>query len=523
MWCLSGKEKLAAALLFTFIVAVYVCFVQNTVFVYDDFEQIESIRAELSVSKLKLIFGSSHYSNFSYYRPLCRLLLNIEKLAFGNNPWIYRLFNSCLVAGIALLVYLLLIKQKNRFNFWINILIPLCIAFHPISAEMVYIITCQEVLLVVLFSILTCYFFYKDKKILSGICLYLALLSRENAFVVPAIIFLFLWLVKKSGFKFTLKDTSYLFVIDILYLIQRFLVLTSSSTGDKELSAIGPLLSYVYMVQNILFPSIDLLYEPSTETWLCLEYTIPTIVIIICSVYFYKKNISDDSDKQCLLFLLIWIILMYLPTSNILRQQSSYDNRHCMVALPPLILMIAFLFKSYILRYAKQAIVLILVVFLCYGCIAYHQRIYFYNELNFAIRWIQTSPDSKDALRFTSMVLLKQNKLPEAEALLVEGIKEGFDATLFNNLAVLYQRQRKYDKAEPYLLELLAKNPSNRGSQYNLAINQFFQNKYFESLCRFLYVKACDNVESNVNIDSDLDKFIAEAYIKLLIGTEYNK
>lgn len=518
MGSLKKQQWSGALLLFFAIMALYVFGVQNTVFIYDDYEQIETEKAEFSSYKLKQIFTKPHFSNVCYYRPICRLALLFEKLAFGDKAWSYRIVNATVLSFISIALYLFLLKFLPSLGCGMAFCLGLCFALHPISAQMVYIITCQEVLLFAFFAILHSYFYFNGKKLASVIFLYLAMLCRENAAALPLIILIFdVYMNRKPGLKVAFKNgllkTRYLWLVLFLYLIQRFMIVSLVDEEMESSSLAGPVMAYLFMLQSCLFPSFSFIYEPGLESWFTFERTLPTVIVTVIALFCFLKNKYDDKLKNNMMFLLLWIFIVYLPTANLFSQQTSYANRHCMAVMPELIALLVIVFSKLFTDYKKLAVIMVIVITSVFGFISYKHKVYFKNELLFATQWLRHTPYSKHAQRLASMALIREGHFDRAIALIKESIKDGeYNETMYNNLGIAYQCKGQYDKAEPYLNSILARKPLNKDVLFNCAINDFYMKRYRVAFMRFVYISSLSSKVGNIKVDENLCNFINAAW-----------
>lgn len=94
-----------------------------------------------------------------------------------------------------------------------------------------------------------------------------------------------------------------------------------------------------------------------------------------------------------------------------------------------------------------------------------------YQEASaFFERALQIFPDLRDVHEPLGVAYLKQQKFDEAAAALQAAIKENDSFSVLNNLGVALMGAKRFDEAEPFLLQVLAHQPNHPGGQKNLAL-----------------------------------------------------
>ena len=118
--------------------AVYLPGVDNG-FLYDDHELITKPEAPAGVSDLLAVFGERHWYNLPYYRPLSRLSYVAQKGLHGNEPLPYHVFNTLLVAALAVLAWILLRAPPFGIAAPPAWLAAAVFAMHPIASSGVWV------------------------------------------------------------------------------------------------------------------------------------------------------------------------------------------------------------------------------------------------------------------------------------------------------------------------------------------------------------------------------------------------
>lgn len=177
------------------------------------------------------------------YRPLSLAMFAIEYELFGQNPFIGHLFNVVLFALLCglILVFIRQLLKDHKHSEVLAFLAALIFAVHPVHTEVVANIKGRDEILTLLFSILSFSYVlsYVDHRkmmslVWSGICLFLASLSKENAITFVVIIPLALYLFRDIKAKEIFKSSLPAFIGVGVFMVIRFSVL-GFSLGSESL------------------------------------------------------------------------------------------------------------------------------------------------------------------------------------------------------------------------------------------------------------------------------------------------
>jgi len=162
-----------------------------------------------SFTHLKAIFVSSYFDGGQFYRPLVALSHMVEYQLFGLEASFYHLTNIFLHGTSAVLVFFImnfLLKKRS-----LALLTGILFAIHPIHWEAVANIPGRSILLCAVFYLFSFYSFCRyvsnDRSVrwyeLSLISFSAALLSKESAVMLPAVLLFYVWfLVDKKDRSF---------------------------------------------------------------------------------------------------------------------------------------------------------------------------------------------------------------------------------------------------------------------------------------------------------------------------------
>jgi len=187
------------------------------------------------------------------YRPLSIATFAVEWELFGSNPMIGHLINILLYALTNVLLYRILVmlfaaRFKRPPRYWyltIPFITTLLFIAHPLHTEVVANIKGRDEIMTFWGSLAALYFslqYVKRQRIIdliwSSLCLFLALLSKENAITFVGIIPLTLYFFTKSSWKQIGQITLPLIAATVVFLVIRWRVIgyfLNSGTEVTEL------------------------------------------------------------------------------------------------------------------------------------------------------------------------------------------------------------------------------------------------------------------------------------------------
>lgn len=191
----------------------------------------------------------SRGQNALYWRPVTQASYAVDWVISGGKPWFFHLTNDLLHGLCTLLVTLLAlawgrarilsqgsVDPANERRVALGALAAgVLFAVHPVHTEAVNLVTYRTSLLATL-GVLACLYFYqrgtRRALILSAACFAFGLMSKENAIVAPALIFLYDWGAGRWRDKGWRLMGRY---VPFVLLAVGYLVLHQSITGPPQL------------------------------------------------------------------------------------------------------------------------------------------------------------------------------------------------------------------------------------------------------------------------------------------------
>lgn len=459
--------------------AVFVFYALNSYnlgFVYDDQEQILA-RAETPVSiSLRQTFMNPHYSNLAYYRPLARLSLDIQLSLFGKWPAGYHLFSSFLGAVLAVLLFRMLTILMPEAERLILSGATLCTALHPVFSSCVFMISAQEVLLVGIFIIAAATAFLKKQPLQSALLTLAALFCRENAASLPALLLMICLCDSRKTEYPRFYDLLPTLLLTGIYFWLRRQAVPAGTISEIDFS--GPFTAGIYLFQTILFPEPQLVYEPAVAVWFSAFSPIPTGLTIFA---FYKiGRLSSNWDQ--LKFWLMWLFIMFLPTANLIGQQTPFDERHNLIILPVFTFMLAFFAGNIFRRNRRAAVAGIILLVTLLGGMSHYRAQFFRDDFTFASQWLRTDPEAGEAYAIFGRLFMEKGQRQQAITMFEQSVRFRPNmASSHDSLGYLYSENGRTDLAEACFKNAVALDPTNSIYRYNLSQNLGAAKMYTES------------------------------------------
>ncbi|MBI4690088.1 MAG: tetratricopeptide repeat protein [Nitrospirae bacterium] len=290
---------------------------QNS-FVWDDHNLIlNNPKINIPVKEMPLLFKTTLWELSKgvrdvYYRPLVSLLFVLNYKIWGPTPMGFHLINILFHFINAILVYrvgLLLLDSDNKKL--ISLMAASIFAVHPVHNESVGRPAAGEPLFG-LFIILFLYLFLRDRRYLSWIAFFLALLSKEAAVMLPfALVILTIY---KKGIKRGVAEIiPYISLVGI-YLIIRAMVVDFvwGSKIDQPVSAwiftmAAATLDYTRL---LIIPYPLSPYYPARWYMSVFETKVIFALLTLTTVSFIGFKIRKD---KVMLFLLVFVFIMVVP------------------------------------------------------------------------------------------------------------------------------------------------------------------------------------------------------------------
>lgn len=438
---------------------------------YDDDVLIIDRQEYLSFSNIKNILFTTVFGQGKdkFCRPVLNLTFLCEKYLYGIKPFGYHITNIIMHLFAVFSIFLFLTLRYDKRKSLILCLLFLC---HPALTQAVAWIPGINDSLLTIFVVLSCYYFirYIDTNKIIFLFSYfiffaLALFTKETAIVVPIFYFILL-IFKKEGIKQYLFHSAIIITILLAYLLYRSIVLnyqTYYSLTFKTLiiNFFESFPTITKYIANIFFP-IKLSIFP---TMLEVNYLLCITSILVFVLLFFKFR---QYDFKIIFVGFAWFFLFLFPTF-LMPNNLCLDHRLYLPLIGILIVVLELLNKyDGILKI--KSIVIFSFIFLSFVTITFFYEQNFKNKEVFWVKAYTMSPNSDIANAVVGGLLLERGLYVDAEEKYKKAIELRASSKHYVNLATLYFKTGRADKAEEYLLKALSLDNMNPNVYYNLSL-----------------------------------------------------
>ena len=472
-------------------------------FAFDDFGQILFNPFVKAWRYVPDYFASSVWKHLAptspgnYYRPMFLLLMRINYAIFTNRPLGWHMAAIALHLTVTWLTFVLVRKLTGDFTVaWLAALI---FGVHPVHHEVVAWISGMTESLFAIFFVASFLAYLKSlenfKKTwiaLSCIFYALALLSKETAIVLPALVFAHAWIGRSSGEEENsmgnlrrlgnaLIPASYYIPVAFCYLLQRHKVLSGLGHSISNLSVTEWLLTLpsilLFYIRHWIFPvrlaeSYDLFAQPNLNL---LHVVLPAVMVsaIGVAVWLIRGRLGAHSVGQAT----AWIVIPLLPALDIFvfGPQELVHDRYFYVPSIGASLLIALgvtrLMKSKREIFGQPLHVILsgLALTMCLSLLATKASSFWINDYSLFSRAHQIAPLNATAASSLGAEMLARGDLAEADALLEDAYRQHpTDYRIAFNLGRVLYAQHQLAQAVEYTRQSIALSPNNSDAYVSL-------------------------------------------------------
>lgn len=533
MASLFAKKPFAAAFLAAVTFAVYANTLLNG-FVYDDNDLILRNPWITDFSHIKEIFTSTTGSfvpgiHSGTYRPLIHVLYAAQYALFGLEPWGYHLVNVILQAIAVMLVYLLSIRLLGDDGK--GCLYALAGAFyfaiHPVHTEVVaWVSTLAELCLSILF--LSAILLHIRGSFLcaslSWICFFAALLFKETALMLPAVLFAYdVTIGRDKGWKVNIARYVPFVIATIFYFMLKTYAVKEVLPGRNwfDLTYFQYFLSVfpvimIYFQKLIIPTGLHAYYhiEPVRSIAEPRAFVSVVLTLAYCALLYFacRKN-------KTAAFLLAWIPLTFLPPLYLPGLgRSFFADRYVYLPSVGFSILAAYVamkaFSRRPIHKGQRAIlasVFIAIAVLFIGH-AVQRNAVWKNEFTLWSDAVEKSPEAAIPhynLGHYYAEAGQTGKAIEEFAKTIE--KDGSFEAAHYNLGVLYEKSGDLDRAIAHFERSSKLSPGQAQTHMNIGKAYYKKEAYEKAAMEF--IKA-------LSLDPGLEE--ARSYIRLIEGRDAN-
>lgn len=483
-------------------------------FIFDDHYYVverTSIRTFQNFSDNLLFPSSYHASHRMPYRPLSYFTLMLNFSSGRLNPFGYHLFNLIIHIINTFLVFFLareilnhLFEETSASPFRPALIVALIFACHPINTEVVSYISPRSESLSALFYFLSLLLFIRSfqKKIfyaLSLLSFALALLSKETAVTLPAIILLADFIIlSRLQFRSMMEKKFYhlpYWILLIGFAGIQFFYFGQAGVRINETFVRWSPTSYLAAQFYVILRYLGLLLIPIGQ---CLDHYIlpsktffdPKIIfsfaalILIFALLFVKTKKSVPL-RRLFLFCASWLVITLSPTSSFLPIFDAMAERR--LYLPELGFFLFLIGALFLWMHDSQ-------------------------KQDSAMRWkILAGSIILYLFVLAALTLYRNQKYNDPILLWQEAVERyPMNDRAFNNMGQIYVDQKQYDAAMNAFQKALELHPDNALAFYNMG-GIFFDRKDYTTALK-CYQKAIEINPASAQAHYNLGKLYSEVH-----------
>ncbi len=465
-------------------------------FIWDDHHLVQNNVLIRNGSFIPVIFskdiGAGVGTQFGFYRPVQTLTYLIDYSLWTRDPSGYHFTNILLHALVAWAVYLLMMELFG--DPLLARLTGILFAVHPIHTEAVAYIAGRADLLAALFVLWSFLFYIKffneHKRIFYlGSCLsyLLALLSRENALILPLLLASWHFVLKKnidpavkknsiSPSRFPVPCFVAFILITIFYLVLRLLVLKEgvASWNPHRPLLVQRLPGFFAAVTNyarLLLAPMDqhMEYGQQLFSWNNLHVWGGIVITIGLIVGVWRAQGKEDLIR----FSILWFILTLLPHANIFFPINAYMAEHWLY-LPSIGFFVVVahalieLRKNHTWQNIARWMTAVLVIL--FSALTIIQNRYWQDEIAFCERTLQYNPGSWKICNALGEAYRQRGRIDDAEKMFRRSLTFNVkNPGTYTDLGVIEGMKKNYPEAIHLFTQSISLDPNYATAYYNLA------------------------------------------------------
>jgi len=312
-------------------------------FVWDDIYLVVKNPYVKGIANLPTLFTTGYWASLGktggLYRPLTMLSFLVENAVAGVSPWLYHLDNLILNSLAAVLVYLIARRVINGADTVAPLLAGLIFAVHPVHTEAVSWVSGRaELLSSVFFMAAFLAFLHPTRRVVrqevsAGLFL-LGLLCKETAVTLPAVVLLYMLLVRRERGLRPLAASVLPYVLVLAtYVPVRLAVLGGHAGPQTQMfAAVSGYHTFLTMmkagfqyVRLTLFPTglqVAYVFPPvgSIMNYQVAGFIIAILLLAVMSWRLYRT-------RPVVLYFILWFIVTLLPVSNLIPTEVIMTER----------------------------------------------------------------------------------------------------------------------------------------------------------------------------------------------------
>jgi len=462
-------------LLVLLVVAVYARSVGNA-FIYDDLELIVKQQPARTWTAWRTILTEPHWHSLPYYRPVSRATMVIQKNIHGDAPFAFHVFNFLVMSACGLVVWRLLRSEPFKFTPVVTFFVAAFFTLHPIASSCVYpICSGRETLIPGLFVLIALAAWLQPGTkgaLIGGTAAVLALFSKEQAVVLPLILFAADRLLCTENRRSWKAYLPFLVCWPLYFWIRH--VALHDSHQDRVVMILGfepygPLRFLLYGIQTWFFPFVRLAYEPEWPVWVSLPRIVGALMILFVLIGIGIRH--RNPSRRIALFWLIWMILLVAPTSNILSQEAQFAERYWWLASLGFLALVGqgTSDRSFGLLTRRSGVAVLSFTLLIFALISFGRNSSFASRAQFLGDWLASNSRSSQANYSYADYLRDEGRNEEAKQFYRKavGLRE-YNPNALNSMATFHMSLSEFPEAIEVYNKVVRQKPDHYLAWRNL-------------------------------------------------------
>lgn len=553
-----------------FVVLVFLIFgksIGNKYSMDDDFVMYRNQQIQQGVKAIPEIFTTTYVvgQKSSYeYRPLVKVVYAIEYELFGENPKANHIISILFYAFLISYLFYTLLRLLPNYHYLFSLIVCLIFLIHPLHSEVVMSLKNLDVILSLLFSLLSLNMFVKfiEKKkwfyiVFGLIAILFAFMSKRDSIPFLILIPLTLWFFKNATWKQLLIVLSTLFAGVILF-VKMASVLVANKPNRTPLFWENPLYfdtkfwdripqgmhSIYFYLKMFLLPHPLVSYYGYNQvplmSWSSVLVWLVVIFLIVVMYYVFKNFKSKSIEVYGILFFLISISMftnIAIPVVGIVAERFSFIASLGLSIVATWAIFKIFKSDVYNIKMKLSSFktgiyVTVTIIVLLFGIKTYSRNVAWYNS--YTLYETDAKVATESAHTYSLLAAAAVQKIHETPSIspqekqrlaniALKNYKESLRIfpdyiTSHNNVGMVYQTFfNKPNEALPHLLRAVELDTGYVEAYFNLATCQAALQQYDLAEKNYLkviqldsnFVKAYQSVSALYSYLKQTDKIIA--------------
>ena len=449
-----------------------------------------------------------------FYRPILELSFMIDAFIGQGKPWSFHASNLIYhIITVFLLFNVLLMIGTNKLYAFVT---SMFFAIHPTNISIISWIPARNdslLAIVLLFSLIS-YDTYlkldlKKNYIIILLTFFIALLTKENAVVIPIILISYHILIKRKNLDKLLKPIlGWVIVFGLWFLLRTYAFIDISSTlniREPGEILINTAITSLMYVGKIIYPFHQSIMPNIIDTPI-LPNIIMTLVLIALYIYAWKTNKSYTLFGLIIIFSIISIPLFW---GTVMGMANAFEHRIYIIIIGVIFSLSRIKYSEILSRsFITTAIVLFLLI---YSVTSISRSAVYADEQSFTESVVNESPSIWQAHALIADYYAKtpnHHKAIEEYSIAIDMTTDPNPNTLIYSRGTQYQNIRDFTHAlEDYSIIIL-RDPEFSDVYYNKGLIHKELGDY---------QLAISNISHAISLDSNRHEFYkgrGESYIK---------